>query len=68
MSTVHCIIETDRTHGFAGWVVGFEHFEVTGSTPEEVESRLRSRVIDMHRAGTLVLERDFARLVRIDLP
>jgi len=68
MATVHCIIETDPDTGFAGWVVGFRHFAVTGSTPEEVETKLQSRVLGMHRAGTLVLEAEFVRIVSIDLP
>jgi hypothetical protein len=42
MATVHCIIETNPDTGFAGWVVGFTHFAVTGSTPEEVETKLQS--------------------------
>ncbi len=69
MSTVHCIIETDPdTEGFVGWVVGFRHFGVTGATPEEVEVRLRRRVLSMHESGSLVLECAFVRTVSIDLP
>lgn len=68
MATVHCIIESDPDNGFAGWVIGFRHFAVTGSTPEAVEAALRSRVMSMHEAGTLALESDFARIVSIELP
>jgi hypothetical protein len=68
MATVHCIIETDPNTAFAGWVIGFAHFAVTGSTPEEVEAKLRSRVLSMHEAATLVLESQFVRTFSIDLP
>ena len=68
MATVHCIIETDPDNGFAGWVIGFRHFAVTDPTPEAVEAALRSRVMSMHKAGTLALEPDFARIVSIELP
>jgi predicted RNase H-like HicB family nuclease len=69
MSTVHCTIQTDpNSGGYVGRVVNFPHFEVTGATPDEVEARLRSRVLDMHAAGTLTIECEWVRTVRIDLP
>ena len=69
MTAVHCIIETDpETSTFAGWVVGFRHFSVTGTTPDEVEARLRRQVLSMHQSGSLVLESELVRTFRIELP
>jgi hypothetical protein len=69
MTTVHCTIEADLESGkYVGWVVGFRHFAVTGATPDEVEARLRSRVLSMNDSGSLVLECEFVRIVSISLP
>jgi hypothetical protein len=69
VTTVHCTIETDPDTGaFIGWVVGFRHFGVSGATPDEVEAKLRQRVLSMHESGSLVLECEFVRTVSIDLP
>ena len=69
MATVHCIIETDPDSGkFVGWLIGFRHFFVTGSTPDEVESRLRGQVLGVHESGDLVLESEFVRTFSIQLP
>lgn len=69
MTAVHCTIETDPDTGtFVGWVVGFRHFSVTGSTPDEVEARLRHRVQSMHESGSLVLESQLVRTFSVDLP
>lgn len=69
MTTVHCTIETDPESGtYIGWVVGFRHFAVTGATPDDVEAKLRSRVLSMHDAGSLMLDAEFVRLVSIALP
>ena len=69
MTTVHCTIETDPDSGtFVGWVVGFRHFSVSGSTPDEVESRLRRRVVSMHESRSLVLESELVRTFSIELP
>lgn len=66
---VHCTIETDPgTGGLVGWVVGFRHFGVTGSTPDEVEARLRRQVLSLHESGSLVLECELVRTVSIELP
>lgn len=55
-AAVHCTIETDPDTGtFVGWVVGFRHFSVTGATPDEVEARLRRRVLSMHESGDLCI-------------
>lgn len=67
-TTVHCMIETDPNDGtFVGWVVGFRHFSVTGATPEEVEARLRRRVLNVHESGSLALESELVRTFSIDL-
>ena len=69
MTTINCTIETDPESGkYVGWVVGFRHFSVTGTTADEVEARLRSRVLSMHGSGGLVLECEFVRMVSIALP
>lgn len=69
MTTVHCTIETDPDTGtFVGWVVGFRHFSVTGSTPDEVEAKLRRRVLSMHESGSLVPENELVRTIGIELP
>ena len=69
MTAVHCTIEVDPETGtFAGWVVGFRHFSVTGTTPDEVEARLRRQVLSMHQSGSLVLESELVRTFRIELP
>jgi hypothetical protein len=69
MTTVHCTIETDPDTGtFVGWVVGFRHFNVTGASPDEVEARLRSRVLSMQESGSLSLESEFVRTLSIELP
>jgi len=69
MTTVHCTIETDPdSGGFMGWVIGFRHFAATGSTPDEVESRLRSQVLSVHESGGLDLDSEFVRTFSIELP
>ena len=69
MTTVHCTIETDPdSGGFVGWVIGFRHFAATGSTPDEVESRLRRQVLSVHQAGDLVLDSELVRTFTIELP
>ena len=69
MTTVHCTIETDPdSGGFVGWVIGFRHFSATGSTPDEVESRLRRQVLSIHGSGGLVLDSEFVRTFSIELP
>jgi hypothetical protein len=69
MSTVHCIVETDPdTSTFVGWVVGFRHFTVTGATSDEVEARLRERVLSMHESGSLALESQLVRTFSVQLP
>lgn len=69
MRDVHCTIETDpESGGFVGWVVGFRHFAVIGATADEVEIKLRRRVLDMHESGSLVLESEFVRSFSIELP
>jgi hypothetical protein len=69
MTTVHCIVETDPdTNTFVGWVVGFRHFTVTGATPDEVEARLRRRVLSMHESGSLTLESQLVRTFSVELP
>ena len=68
-AAVHCAIEIDPDTGaFVGWVVGFRHFSVTGSTPDEVEARLRRRVLSMHESGSLVLASELVRTFSIGLP
>lgn len=69
MTTVYCTIETDPdSGGFVGWVIGFRHFAATGSTPDEVESRLRRQVLSVHESGGLVLDSEFVRTFSIELP
>lgn len=69
MTTVHCTIESDLdSGGFVGWVIGFRHFSVTGSTPDEVESRLRRQVLSVHESGGLVLDSELVRTFSIELP
>jgi hypothetical protein len=69
MTTVHCTIETDPdSSGFVGWVIGFRHFSATGSTPDEVESRLRRQVLSVHESGDLVLDSELVRIFSIELP
>jgi hypothetical protein len=69
MTTVHCIVETDPDTGtFVGWVVGFRHFTVTGATPDEVEARLRPRVLSMYESGSLALESQLVRTFSVELP
>jgi hypothetical protein len=69
MTTVYCTIETDPDTGnFVGWVVGFRHFGVSGSTPDEVEARLRRQILSMHESGSLLLECEFVRNFSIELP
>jgi hypothetical protein len=69
MTTVNCTIETDPETGtFIGWVVGFRHFGVVGTTPDEVEAKLRSHVLSMQESGALVLECELVRTFSIDLP
>ncbi len=67
MTAVHGTVETDfDTGNYVGWVVGFRHFEVSGSTPDEVEARLRSEVLRLQQPGSLVLESELVRVVTID--
>jgi hypothetical protein len=49
-------------------VVGFRHFNVTGASPDEVEARLRSRVLSMQESGSLSLESELVRTFSIELP
>jgi len=69
MTAVHCTIETDPDTGtYIGRVIGFRHFGVNGATPDEVEARLRRRVLSMHESGSLLLDCEFVRIFSIELP
>ena len=69
MTTVHCIIEADRgTGSYVGRLVGFPHFEMMGATADDVEAKLRRHILSIHESGDLLLESEFVRAFRIELP
>jgi len=62
--TVFGLIQRDPTTGqFLGTIIGFSHVEFLGTSPAEVEVRLRQHVAELVAGDTLVLDTEFVSVV-----